>query len=135
MNTPEEDTRLTYLYDRLRSFSAGMIDSASSTFLILIAVRALHADSLTKSLIAAGGNVGLLATLWLVPLASRSGKPATRIAAVIFTVGAAGFALSAALPTLALYAAGAMLAMACVNLTIPRSEEHTTELQSPMWII
>jgi MFS family permease len=96
-----------------------MIDSASSTFLILIAVRALHADSLTKSLIAAGGNVGLLATLWLVPLASRSGKPATRIAAVIFTVGAAGFALSAALPTLALYAAGAMLAMACVNLTIP----------------
>lgn len=119
MNTPEEDTRRTYLYDRLRSIAAGMIDSASSTFLILIAVRALHADSLTKSLIAAGGNVGLLATLWLVPLASRSGKPATRIAAVIFSVGAAGFALSAALPTLALYAAGAMLAMACVNLTIP----------------
>jgi len=119
MNTPAEITRLTYRYDRLRSISAGILDSASSTFLILIAVRALEADSLSKSLIAAGGNVGLLATLWLVPLTARSGRPATRVAALLIAVEAAGFALAAALPSLVVYAAGAMLAMASVNLAIP----------------
>jgi len=119
MNTAADDTRLTYRYDRLRAISAGMIDSASSTFLILIAVRALDADPLSKSLIAAGGNVGLLATLWLVPFAARTGKPATRIAAVIFAAGAAAFALTAALPTLVVYVIGATLAMACANLAIP----------------
>ena len=119
MNIPTENTRLTYLYDRLRSVSAGMIDSASSTFLILIAVRALHADAFSKSLLAAGGNIGLLATMWLVPLAARSRKPAARIATAILAVGATGFAAAALWPTLPIYVAGAMLAMACVNLVIP----------------
>lgn len=119
MSAISEATRLTYRYDRLRAISSGVIDSAASTFLILIAVQALHADSLSKSLIAAGGNIGLLLTLWLVPLAARLARPATSIASALFAVGALGFAAAAVWPALPVYVAGSILAMACVNLLIP----------------
>jgi MFS family permease len=119
MRVMSEATRLTYRYDRLRAVSSGVIDSAASTFLILIAVQALHADSLSKSLIAAGGNIGLLLTLWLVPLAARLARPATSIASALLALGALGFVVAAAWPALPVYVAGSILAMACVNLVIP----------------
>ena len=62
-------TRKTYLFDRLRSIASGVIDSAASTFLLLIAVSAFDAGALAKSFIAASGNIGMLLSLWLVPLA------------------------------------------------------------------
>ncbi len=119
MSALSDDTRLTYRYDRLRAISSGVIDSAAATFLLLIAVKALQADSLSKSLLAAGGNIGLLLTLWLLPLVERINLRATTIAAVLCVIAAIAFLSVSVVPVLPVYVIGAVIAMACVNLLIP----------------
>jgi MFS family permease len=112
-------TAATYRYDRLRAVASGVIDSASSTFLLLIAVQVFQADSLSKSLISAGGNIGLLLTLWLTPLAGRSKLPATRIASTLLVVGAVAFGVVSLWPTLPVYVLSVIIAMGCSTLMIP----------------
>jgi MFS family permease len=114
-----ENTRQTYRYDRLRAVATGVLDSASATFLLLIAVQILHADALSKSFIAAGSNIGLLLTLWLVPAAERLGKPVARIAGVFYALGGLCFLIAAAFPSLAVFTPAAVTAMALNNLAIP----------------
>jgi hypothetical protein len=112
--------RATFRYDCLRAVSSGLIDSAASTFLLLIATKSLQADSVSKSLIAAGGNVGLLLTLWLTNAAERRGASrGQRLGASIYALGSAGFLLAAAFGSTGALVTGSMLAMACANLVIP----------------
>jgi MFS family permease len=112
-------TQLTYRYDRLRAISSGIIDSANTTFFLLIAVKAFDADATSKSLIAAGGNIGLLLTLWLVPIAARIAKPPTHLASLLLSVSAIAFSIAAIFPTLLIYVPACMTAMACANIVIP----------------
>ena len=42
-------TQITYRYERLRAVSAGVLETAANTFLLLIAVRAYHSGALWKS--------------------------------------------------------------------------------------
>ena len=44
-------TVLTYRYERWRALSAGILETAGGTFLLLIAVRWYHAGSLAKALV------------------------------------------------------------------------------------
>ena len=55
-------TALTYRYERMRAVSAGILETAGSTFLLLIAVRWFHAGAVAKALVAAGGSIGLMLT-------------------------------------------------------------------------
>lgn len=113
-------TRATFRYDCLRAVSSGVIDSAASTFLLLIAVKSLQVDSVSKSLIAAGGNLGLLLTLWLTSAAeARGAARGQRLGATIYALGALGFLGAAAVGNAGALVAGCMLAMACANLVIP----------------
>jgi MFS family permease len=114
-----ENTRQTFRYDRLRAAATGILDSASATFLLLIAVQILHADALSKSLIAAGSNIGLLLTLWLVPTAERLGLPVARIAGVFYALGGMLFLTAAAFPAPGVFVPATVLAMALNNLAIP----------------
>ncbi len=113
------DAKRTYQFDRLRALSNGIIDSASATFLLLIAVQAFHADALSKSLIVMGSNIGLLLTLWLVPFAARSRATSMQLASILLGAGSLGFAAAALVPALPMLVAGSILAMACANLIIP----------------
>jgi MFS family permease len=116
-STPTTDT--TYLLERLRAVPAGIIESTNSTFFLLIALQALQADSLSKSLILAGGNIGLLLTPWVVLWVERSGQPVMRAAAWLMAMGAVALGISAAFPNLPIYIATAMLAYALTNMVIP----------------
>ncbi|MBI3877003.1 MAG: hypothetical protein HY300_13790, partial [Verrucomicrobia bacterium] len=43
-------TELTYRYERLRAVTAGIIESAATTFLLLIAIKRLDAGATAKAL-------------------------------------------------------------------------------------
>src|SRR6185295_14167614 len=56
----EANKRITYRYERMRAVGSGILETAGSTFLLLIAVRHFQAGSTAKALVAMGGNAGLL---------------------------------------------------------------------------
>lgn len=112
-------TQLTYRYDRLRAVFAGIIDSASTTFLLLIAVKAFDAGSAPKSLIAASSNIGLLFSLWLVPMVEQMGKPVMRVASVMMLIGAAAMIGAALVPTLPMLLVASVAGMSMANAIIP----------------
>ncbi|BCX03258.1 MAG: hypothetical protein KatS3mg053_1196 [Candidatus Roseilinea sp.] len=112
-------TQLTYRYDRLRAIPQGVIETASTTFLLLIAVKAFDAGPTPKSLIAAAGNIGLLLSLWLVPLVERSGRPVMRIAAWMMAGGALAMLGAAIVPTLVVLVMATVIAVGAANAIIP----------------
>jgi MFS family permease len=112
-------TALTYRYDLLRAIPQGIIETASTTFLLLIAVKALDADPTAKALIAAAGNVGLLLSLWLVPAVEQSGRPTMQVAAWLMLCGALAMLCVAAVPAIPLLVLAALIAIGATNAIIP----------------
>ncbi|MCL4506816.1 MAG: MFS transporter [Chloroflexi bacterium] len=112
-------THLTYLYDRLRSIPAGILDTAASTFLLLIAVQAYQAGSTEKALIAAGGNIGMLMSPLVVQVVERSRWATSRAAALISIIGAVCFMGAAAVPLQAVFVLFSVAALACTQALVP----------------
>lgn len=111
--------RITYRYERWRAFTSGILETASGTFLLLIAVRGFSAGPTAKALVASGGSMGLLLTPVAVFLAMRSGRPAAQVASRILWIGAASLALAALVPQLPLYVPAAMIGAAASAAVIP----------------
>lgn len=117
---PAEDrTALTYRYERWRAVSAGIIETAGSTFLILIAVRWYQAGALAKALVASGSSLGLLCSPWLVSKVENSKQPVATAASRMATAGALSFLAMAFVSPLPVFVLGAVLAMACSSVAVP----------------
>ena len=114
-----ERTVITYRYERWRALSAGILESASTTFLLLIAVRAFQAGALSKSAVAAGNSLGWLLTPVVVSVVTRRGCPPAGAAAKLFFLGAFAFLTAAAIPSLPVYALASMLGLATAAAAIP----------------
>lgn len=114
-----ERTARTYRFERWRAVSSGIIETAGSTFLLLIAVRWFHAGALSKALIAAGGSAGLMLAPWLVARVEASGRPVARAASTVTLLGAAAFALTALLPTMPVFLVGSVFAMMTAAASVP----------------
>jgi MFS family permease len=112
-------TALTFRYERLRAVSTGIMETAGTTFLLLIAVRVFEAGATGKGLIAAGASFGLLISPLVVHFVQTSRLPVSRAAARLVGAGALSFVLMAALPFEAVFVAGAILATAAAPATIP----------------
>lgn len=112
-------TKKTYLYDRLRSLASGVIDSAASTFLLLMAVKAFDAGSIEKSFIVASGNIGMLLSLWLVPLVERWGKPVMHVASWMMWAGGAAMLVAAGVGTLNVLVISSVVSIGLANAIIP----------------
>src|SRR5262245_27929096 len=93
-------TQTTYYYERWRAVASGILETAGSTFLLLIAVRWFEAGAFNKALVAAGGSVGLLLSPVVVTQVSAAGWPVARAASRLLAVGAASFILPTLLPVL-----------------------------------
>lgn len=109
----------TYRIEKWRAVPSGILETASGTFLLLIAVQAYQAGSIEKALIAAGGNIGMLLTPLVVQAVEHRRWPAARGAAAIACLGTAAFALAALWPTLALYVLGAIIGVASLSALTP----------------
>lgn len=112
-------TDLTYRYECWRALASGIIETAGTTFLILIAVRYFAAGMLAKGLVAGGGSLGYLLSPWLVARVENSRQPVTRAAARMALLGAVSFLIMALAPVIPVFVTGAMLAMACSTGVLP----------------
>jgi MFS family permease len=114
-----ERTAITYRYERWRALSSGLMESAGTTFLLLIAVRAYHSGGLWKSAVAAGSSLGLLLTPVVVSVVATRGWPPSLAASRLFVFGAGAFFVAAFVDWLPVFAIGSMLAMAATASAIP----------------
>lgn len=117
--TIEARTRLTYRYERWRALSAGVLETAGTTFLLLIAVSYYHAGALPKALVAGGGSVGLILSPWIVSRVERLGWPVARAASRLALLGSVSMLGMALAPILPVFVIGSVVAMASVATAIP----------------
>ena len=115
----ESRTLLTYRLERWRAVSAGILESAGATFLLLIAVRWFEAGASAKAFIAAGGSLGLMLTPLVVTYVATLRWPAALTASRLAVFGASCFLMTAIFPLLPLYVVGAVLAMTASSAAIP----------------
>ncbi len=112
-------TETTFRYERWRAVSGGILETAGTTFLLLIAVRHFSAGATAKGLLSIGGSVGLLLGPLVVGWVERSRWPAAKAASFAASIGAVSFLLMALFPWLPIYVTGGMIAMASASATIP----------------
>jgi MFS family permease len=115
----DQRTRTTFFFELWRSGAAGVIETAGTTFLLLVAVRWFEAGALAKGLVAGSGSVGLLFSPVLVSLVARKGWTPSVAAARILATGAGSFLLAAIFPVLPLFCLCSVLGMASSAAIIP----------------
>lgn len=98
MSAPDTTSR-TFRNELLRSIPAGVLETLTTTFGMLIAVRVFDAGKLAKSTFLSATSAGLMLSLFLVPVLLRSGGTVARSAARVQFIGAACFALTALMPS------------------------------------
>jgi len=112
-------TELTYHYERWRAISAGVLETAGTTFLLLIAVRWYEAEPLAKALVAGGGSLGLMLAPWIVSRVEAAGWPTAKAASRLAALGAVTFLVMALAPYLPVFVAGSVLALTTASAAIP----------------
>jgi MFS family permease len=112
-------TEITYRYDRFRAVAGGIIETAGTTFLLLIAVRVFHAGPTAKALIVSGGAIGHILSPFAVAMVERGRWEASRAAAGISFFGAACFAVAALFPSLPVFVIASVAGMTAANAVIP----------------
>lgn len=117
--TAAERTALTYRLERWRAVTHGILETAGSTFLLLIAVRWFEAGASAKALVAAGTSLGLLVSPLVVTWVSRRRLTPTLAASRMLDVGAAAFLISAAIPTLPVFVLGGVAGLTVLAAAIP----------------
>jgi MFS family permease len=115
----DDRTSLTFRYERWRAVSAGVIETAGTTFLLLIALRHFQAGPTAKALVAGGGSIGFFLAPWIVSRVELLRWPTAMAAARLFALGAMSFLTMAVLPFLPVFVAGSVLATACSSATVP----------------
>ena len=116
---PSATTRTTFRHELLRSLSAGIIETAGRTFLLVIAMQHFQAGATAKALLAAGGSMGLLFTPLVVWVVHRQRWRTSRSAAVLSAIGCVAFLLPALLSWPGLFVPACVVGMMAGYLSIP----------------
>jgi len=111
-------TKTTYRYELWRAAASGILETAGSTFLLLIAVW-FGAGALAKGLVAGAGSLGLLLSPLVVSVVTAVGARTSTAASRILAAGAASFVLAALLPGPFPYIFCSVVAMASSAAVIP----------------
>jgi hypothetical protein len=119
MPTRGRRTDLTFRYEAFRAVAAGVVETASGTFLLLIAVRWFEAGSFAKGCIAAGSGLGYLLAPVLVTAVEASRLPVALAAAHLAAAGAAALGLAALVPHLVVFVVGSMTGIAAAGAMHP----------------
>lgn len=114
-------TRITFRRELWRSVSAGIVDTAANTFLLLIAVRNFEAGALLKASIAGGSSIGLLLSPAFVSLAQNRRWAPTRAVAACLAFGSIASLVAVFTPTTFpfLYMLAGVMALASATISIP----------------
>jgi MFS family permease len=104
-----EAKKVTFYYERWRALASGILETAGTTFLMLVALRYYNADNASKAAVATGGSVGLILCPLVVYTLGRFHWRATTGAAVICLVGGIGFLAAATFHNLGMFITGSLL--------------------------
>jgi len=118
MSSPSR-TNLTFRYEALRAIASGIIETASATFLLIIAVRWFEAGAFAKGCIAAGSGLGYLLSPVVVSFVKHLRLPATQAAARLAFAGGIAMAAAAAVPLLPVFTVASVVALASAGALIP----------------
>jgi len=119
MGPEPQRTRRTYVCELWRAGTAGILETAGSTFLLAVAVKHFAAGGLAKAVVAASGSMGLLVSPLIVSWVTKMGWPTGKAASRILAAGALSFLLAAALPGLTAYVVFTLFAMTTSAAIIP----------------
>jgi MFS family permease len=117
--TADARTRTTFVHELWRSGAAGILETAGTTFLLLIAVRWFEAGATAKGLVAGSGSLGLVFSPALVFGVARGGWRPSTAGGMLLAFGACSFLVAAAWPTLPVFCCCSVLAMATSSAVIP----------------
>jgi MFS family permease len=112
-------TEITYKYERWRSVASGVLETASGTFLLLIAVQYFQAGAVAKGLIAGSLSVGYMLGPVVVSLVARLHWSSSKAASRMSILGAIVFLIMAAVPILPVFVVGTVLGMTATSAAIP----------------
>jgi hypothetical protein len=112
------DREKTLRLELKRSVALGILEGASGTFLLLVAVQHLQTGAVAKALLVAGVPIGLLLSPLATALVRHRGWTAARGLSVFGWTAAAGFVLAAA-GSPGVYLAGSLLGLLALALGIP----------------
>lgn len=118
MSLPES-TRRTFQSERVRAIASGILETAGTTFLLLIAVRWFHAGATAKALVAGGGSLGLLLSPVLVFIVEKRRWHTAAAASRVAALGGFCFLLMALFKNLWVFTLGSVAAMASSSAIIP----------------
>jgi len=110
----------TFHLENLRAFPAGVVETLSTTFSILIANRVFEAGGVAKATLVALPSLGLLLSLFVVQAVRRTGLSANLMLAVIFGISGVGFTISSfAGNCFEIYMFGMVVALVTLTLNLP----------------
>lgn len=112
-------TTLTFRYEALRAVSSGIIETASATFLLVIAVRWFDAGAFAKGCVAAGSGLGYLVSPAVVAYVAHLRMPATTAAARLAWTGGLALTVAAAVPRLVVFTLASLIGLAAAGALIP----------------
>jgi MFS family permease len=112
-------TRTTYFFELWRAASAGILETAGSTFLLTIAVKQFEAGAFAKAIVAGAGSLGLLVSPAVVSLVTAAGWPTSTAAARVLALGALSFLVAVVVPGLPVFVGCSVLGMTASAAVIP----------------
>jgi hypothetical protein len=102
-----------------RAVAAGALETASGTFLLLIAVRWFEAGAFAKGCVAGAAGLGYVLAPVLVTAVEAARLPAARAAARLALAGSIAFMVAALVPHLVVFVVGSMIAIAAAGAMHP----------------
>jgi hypothetical protein len=112
-------TRTTFRHECLRALGSGVLETAGTTFIMLVAVRHFQATDAMKSLAGVNDKLGLLLSPLIVTAVMRLRLRSSLAAAVLMFVGGLGFTVSAVLPHIYAFIFGSLLGLTASAAAIP----------------
>jgi MFS family permease len=99
--------------------AAGILETAGATFLLLIALRHFQSGPLVKSLLVAGGGMGMVVSPFSLSLFARWNLTPSRASAHLYSVGALSLMVTALVPRVEIFVVGSIMALMAVYAAIP----------------
>ncbi|GAA5137307.1 hypothetical protein GCM10023213_13770 [Prosthecobacter algae] len=110
----------TFRNELWRSLPAGVLDTLTSTFGMLIAVRVFHLGDMAKSIFLSATSSGFMVSLFVVPLLLHARSTIARTAAKVQMLGGLFMALAAAFPHEPwVFIGGLSVGLFCFSMQIP----------------
>lgn len=110
---------ITFHQERKRAVAQGILETAGSTFLMVIAVQWYHCTFYQKSILASATNAGMLLSVFVVGWIARRQWQVSQAAAGFSLIGGIAFLISALFPSVSTLIFGSVLGLVCASCLIP----------------